>query len=154
MKICCRCKEQKSIEAFNKDRKKPDGLNIYCRSCMKVIWRKHYDKDPSKYNKRSQYRRIKLKEQFKYMKTGLKCVQCGEDHPATLDFHHRDPSEKEKEVSIVAQYYGLDRLQKEIDKCDVLCSNCHRKLHWEQKQRIGLEDTTLDFDSRKRGSNP
>lgn len=130
MKMCYFCKEIKSLDQFNKNRSKKDGLNTYCRKCMKSVWKKHYDKNPKKYNVRSKSNRIKLKEQFKNLKSVLCCSICGETHPATLDFHHRNPNEKEINISNAARSYGEERLKKEIDKCDVLCSNCHRKLHW------------------------
>ena len=55
------------------------------------------------------------------------CQICGERDPRCLDFHHRNPSEKT--VGIAWGRAGLDTLLKEIEKCDVLCANCHRKLH-------------------------
>ncbi len=54
------------------------------------------------------------------------CVDCGNQCPSgVMDLHHRDPSTKEFNPS---QYMtvGYDRLKQELDKCDVLCSNCHR----------------------------
>lgn len=60
-----------------------------------------------------------------------KCIQCGEDHPACLDFHHRDPTTKDKEVSrMLSLNHGKERILNEVAKCDVLCANCHRKLHY------------------------
>ena len=64
-------------------------------------------------------------------KKGLACIRCSESHPATLQFHHRDP--KEKEFSI-GEYrrgkFSRERILKEIGKCDVICANCHSKEHW------------------------
>ncbi len=53
---------------------------------------------------------------------------CGERDPAALDFHHRDRASK---VYNVSQIHSLSReiLNAEIAKCDVICSNCHRKSH-------------------------
>lgn len=57
--------------------------------------------------------------------------KCGESHPACLDFHHRDSSAKSVSLANVAKMgWSLARVKKEIEKCDVTCSNCHRKLHW------------------------
>ena len=62
------------------------------------------------------------------------CEDCGESHIACLDFHHRDPKEKEIEVSImVRKGMSLDRIMKEIEKCMVLCRNCHAKLHYQER---------------------
>ncbi len=61
------------------------------------------------------------------------CIKCGEKHPAALDFHHRDPSKKEITINgMLEGKYGPAKIDIEMQKCDVLCSNCHRKLHWEQ----------------------
>ena len=64
----------------------------------------------------------------------LSCKSCGENHPATLDFHHRDPKEKEATVSsLLANLKSKDSILKEIEKCDVLCANCHRKHHHSER---------------------
>ncbi len=59
------------------------------------------------------------------------CKDCGEHDPACLDFHHRDPSDKEGNLAnlIRRRGFGKMRLLREIAKCDVLCANCHRKVH-------------------------
>lgn len=62
------------------------------------------------------------------------CITCGELDPACLDFHHRDPSTKEGHIGEFRKF-GLDRLFAEIAKCDVLCSNCHRKHHRDERQQ-------------------
>lgn len=73
------------------------------------------------------------------LKIHLTCRVCGEDHPAVLDFHHRDPKTKEYNVGrMVSGPYSLEQLQQEVEKCEVLCSNCHRILHWEERhQSVG-----------------
>ena len=64
-----------------------------------------------------------------YKKT-LSCVRCGENHPATLTFHHRKGTEKSFEIgNIVSLGVSLKRVIAEIEKCDVLCANCHAKEH-------------------------
>lgn len=60
----------------------------------------------------------------------IKCLRCEETHPACLDFHHRDPKKKFDSVaSMVSRGFRIKAILKEISKCDVLCSNCHRKEH-------------------------
>ena len=60
---------------------------------------------------------------------GGKCSKCNiTGVPAIFDFHHKDPKEKDfnwgkKRTS------NFDSLKKELDKCILLCSNCHRELH-------------------------
>jgi hypothetical protein len=62
--------------------------------------------------------------------------KCGVSHPACIDFHHKDPATKDRGISdLVSGGLSHSRLLKEIAKCDILCSNCHRKLHWEDSQK-------------------
>jgi hypothetical protein len=63
-------------------------------------------------------------------KRTLSCVRCGEDHPATLTFHHRSDTKKDFEIgNILKLGVSLKRILAEIEKCDVLCANCHAKEH-------------------------
>lgn len=67
-------------------------------------------------------------------KAKLSCIRCGENHPGCIDFHHRDPARKEATVSAMVQRaWSKVRILAEIEKCDVLCANCHRKLHWDER---------------------
>ena len=78
---------------------------------------------------------LKIKKQWLAdYKTTLKCSRCPESHPATLDFHHRNPQDKDDAIGqLIVNGVSMKRLTEEIAKCDVLCSNCHRKLHWNEK---------------------
>ena len=68
-------------------------------------------------------------EDFKKLKSSLKCNLCGETHLACLEFHHREASKKEKTVSrMVREASNFETILKEIAKCDILCANCHRKV--------------------------
>lgn len=78
-----------------------------------------------------QTRRKKIHEWYFALKATLVCSKCGENHPACLEFHHRDSKEKEVGIAIcVRQGWSQKRILEEMAKCDVLCSNCHRKHHW------------------------
>lgn len=68
---------------------------------------------------------------FQTYKRTLKCLYCPERHPACLDFHHRTPRFKRFTISVaVASGICIKSLLKEIKKCDIVCSNCHRKLEY------------------------
>ena len=68
-------------------------------------------------------------------KKGLECKHCGINDFRVLAFHHRDPKEKEIEIAKAIGRWGIERVKKEIAKCDVVCSNCHLILHWEKRNR-------------------
>ena len=58
------------------------------------------------------------------------CMDCKGEYPTyVMDLHHRDPAEKSFTVSSQHKNVGTELLQAEIDKCDVICSNCHRIRH-------------------------
>lgn len=58
-----------------------------------------------------------------------KSCSCGEKEPCCLDFHHVDKDNKTVKVSTAIRRLSINKIKKEIEKCIILCSNCHRKLH-------------------------
>ena len=132
-KICPSCKEEKDIEEFNLSKRHSDGRQSYCRSCRKTYDAAHFVRDRNRIVTRHYSRRKRNQLWFLEYRKTLKCEECGENHPATLDFHHKDPSQKDFDVSVlVTSDRSLETIKREIAKCKVLCSNCHRKLHWEE----------------------
>jgi len=75
-------------------------------------------------------RRMKKAEEY-IQKIKKKCEFCPENDIACLVFHHVNKHEKEYEISRM-KALSLKTIQKEIDKCIVLCSNCHMKLHYRE----------------------
>lgn len=60
---------------------------------------------------------------------GGKCIKCNYDKCITaLEFHHRDPTNKLFDIADSAYNRNWERVKNEIDKCDLLCSNCHREV--------------------------
>jgi hypothetical protein len=93
--------------------------------------RDHYTRNARAYKDRAISRRAELVRWYLELRQGKVCSSCGEDHPACIDFHHRDENKKELDVSKAVRYgWSKERILKEVVKCDVLCANCHRKLHW------------------------
>lgn len=80
-------------------------------------------------------RRSRLRLWVNEQKSKRGCEQCGVSDPAVLDCHHPDPSTKEMEIGTMVTYgYSKDKLEAELERCYVLCSNCHRKLHYEKPE--------------------
>lgn len=106
----------------------------------KEQWKKWYDshKNDESYKTRirkfDDNRRKLLVLWFNELKSQLQCINCGINHPAVLDFHHRLPEEKEYDVGTMPfRSISKKKILQEIKKCDVYCSNCHRILHWNKK---------------------
>lgn len=63
------------------------------------------------------------------------CEGCGGKFPPyCMDFHHIDPTTKEFNIGTNASVIGLQRLLDEIDKCAILCANCHRITRYEKER--------------------
>ena len=79
-------------------------------------------------------RRGELAAWYAELKSKLACVQCGESHPACIQFHHRDPTTKEITLAdAVRRGFSRARMLCEIEKCEVLCANCHIKHHAKER---------------------
>jgi hypothetical protein len=152
-KICSVCKKNKNIDQFRKSR----GYWVSpCKSCRAKKQRKWYRKNKAKFKSYRQVwyarngerhkhnvrtRTEAIKQELLKIKGTLTCSKCPESHIACLDFHHRDPTQKEFNINQAWRLgYSMERIKKELKKCDVLCSNCHRKLHWE----LGMNSTKLN----------
>ena len=104
-----------------------------------AIVKKHYEKNKQKYQETQWKRRKERAKWFFEYKSKLKCELCEENHPSCLQFHHLDASAKKMEVTkMVASGCGEKRILEEIAKCQVLCSNCHLKKHWQENIESGL----------------
>lgn len=67
---------------------------------------------------------------------GGKCSCCGYDKCMdALEFHHVDPKQKEFALSN-GRGYNLDKLRKELDKCILVCRNCHTEIHYDMKTKV------------------
>ena len=132
-KKCCTCNKEKFLGEFNFKNKKNNVLHCSCKECWKETRKKNYEKNKSVTFDRNHRNRTRVKKWFEEFKTTLKCIKCDENHPACLDFHHRDPSTKEYTVSfMLGGTFSIESIKNEIEKCDILCANCHRKLHYDE----------------------
>lgn len=99
------------------------------KSDQRKAWRAWRSRNITKDNQRVKKRKNETRTWFREYKTNLKCNRCPEDHPACLEFHHKN-GDKDLEIAyMVNQGYSKKRILKEIEKCEVLCANCHRKEH-------------------------
>ena len=79
-------------------------------------------------------KRESLRDYINSVRQKSGCMKCGESHVAVLDFHHVRGRKSFSIASYNDNCASRDKIDKEIKKCIVLCSNCHRKLHYEKKQ--------------------
>lgn len=88
-----------------------------------------FKKDKAYYQFNNSRRR--LKEKLVEYKGG-KCEICGYDKCiAALDFHHLNPNEKDYSICN-GDYKSFEKVKKEVDKCILVCANCHREIHYKE----------------------
>jgi len=100
---------------------------------IKNIRNRNLTEDELRKNKVKQvvYWRVKAKKLLVEYKGG-ECERCGYNKCIdALDFHHRISSEKD--FTIGGKSWAFERLKNEVDKCILVCSNCHREIHFEIK---------------------
>lgn len=122
-KKCNKCYRNKDIDEFYKHPANKGKRQHTCRAC-KLITRKH-----------------RWFEVFKYK--GAKCCHCGISdlhHPEIYEFHHIDPSLKVSSVSSLVSGASDETLYAEVDKCILVCANCHNIEH----KRIKDEEVEQD----------
>ena len=107
------------------------------------IAKKHYAKNAARIKAAVRANNIKIRQKWREYKASLSCVKCGENHPATFDFHHIERKPDNQKVNKLLSNKSYKKAIKEIEeRCMVLCANCHRKLHHEeflQKEKKGAE---------------
>lgn len=82
-------------------------------------------------------RKRQEKERWETYRAGKACAHCSFSHPAVIDFHHVIRQNKQSVNDLVSKYHKVDAAIREAEeKCIPLCANCHRILHWEERQRI------------------
>lgn len=115
-KECTKCGELKELKDFYK--RENNGFASKCKKCANDY-----------YTKRQKKIKIKMIE-YK----GGECERCSlkleDTHYAVFDFHHIDPNEKDDNFKKI-KFQKWEKIKKEIDKCMLVCSNCHREIHAE-----------------------
>jgi len=122
-KTCSTCKQCKSINEFDVTKSKPNGQS-YCSECRRKWLREHYKKNKDYYKAKARSSAKRRREWMNSLKS-KPCVDCGKAYPPyVMDFDHLS----NKSFSIGNKYKTLskDIILKEIQKCDLVCANCHR----------------------------
>lgn len=125
MKKCSKCENEKELNEFYKQANgKSSG---YCKICTKSHKKEHYQSNKSSYREAA----LRWRKWLIDLKSSLKCEKCGYNKsPAALDFHHTDPKTKLFSINHVGcNGKNEEEIEKEINKCVVWCSNCHREHH-------------------------
>lgn len=129
MKICSQCKEAKPEDQYNKRTSNKNGLQANCKECNKLKLKEHYKNNKPKYIDKNKVYKQTTKDFVNKYKTERGCVYCSEKEAVCLDFHHTEDDKETNVGTLVGQGHSVQKVLLEINKCIVVCSNCHRKLH-------------------------
>ena len=116
-RCCPRCDKTKSTNEFYNRRGK-EGASVYCKKCV---------------NKQTTERSQAFKKLIVDYKGGC-CERCGYNKSiSALEFHHINPEEKDFILGGLKNKVLNDKIKKELNKCIMVCANCHREIHDELK---------------------
>lgn len=122
-KRCGRCGRNRLLKFFS--RKSGDRLQSYCQDCHNEANRNHYLNNRQSHLERAYRRRAHLKQLIDEMKA-KPCADCGVAYPPyVMDFDHREGKSFSISQAWRARPWG--EVISEIEKCDVVCANCHRE---------------------------
>ena len=138
MPICITCGEEKAEEQFSWRWQAQGVRQKVCKACRKIEISQWYERHKEEHllnvRKNTDAQRQVLREYIRAYLAQHPCVECGESDLVVLEFDHL--SDKERAVSeMVGRGVSIEKLQREIEKCQVLCANCHRRKttrerHW------------------------
>lgn len=134
MKKCTQCKKMKRNSSFHWADKLRGYLRSACKNCSPKtsdFWKKKTSEQREEHRIRIvKDQRIRADRNYQWLADYLHlhpCVKCGEKNIIVLEFHHRNPDDKHDGVSVLAATgKSLKMVQTEVEKCDVMCANCHR----------------------------
>ena len=127
-KKCPACGKKKELSFFHRNKKRSDGRAGICGECARASVLKDYYKHKERYFKNAKIRDRKLDE-FIFSFKNNPCKDCGIKYPHyVMDFDHIESKKKEFGIAEMRRRrMSFEKIKKEIEKCDLVCSNCHRE---------------------------
>jgi hypothetical protein len=97
--------------------------------------RRHYDKNKDLFKERARSRVRKIKEEIRTIKEASPCTDCKVKYPYyVMHFDHLGIEEKLERVSELIRSRGYDTVMAELEKCELVCANCHAIRTWQRLQ--------------------
>jgi hypothetical protein len=128
-KHCGSCKKIKPLSEFHKALNKKAGYTSYCKDCSSKYSSAKYKTDVVFRKRRKDNNKKVIEDNRQWLIDYLKehpCAVCGEADIVVLEFDHIDRSTKEYTIAKMLSY-SINTIKKELEKCQVLCVNCHKR---------------------------
>ena len=129
LRKCGRCGELKPLEHFAWHRREKGQRQHYCRPCQSEYGKKHYAANRQRYiDLEAQRKRARAQRRMRFLLHYFRthpCVDCAERDPLVLEFDHL--GNKSFAIGSALPDYNWERILAEMEKCEVVCANCHRR---------------------------
>lgn len=135
----CRRNRRKSSYFLRSDNGK---TRTECKDCTRAIKRRDYVRHEQAYKARARKRTGEIRSRLLKIVEDARNVECMDCHgrysPWVMDFDHRSGSKIGNIAELKYKWITEDKLLKEISKCDVVCSNCHRERTHRRRHNLPL----------------
>lgn len=139
MKNCIKCQKDKPLSEFARRKKKDGshGYQSYCLICNSEYKKSYYKQNKKKIIDKNKKKKLENRETFYRIKEDLKCSKCGYNkNSSALHFHHIDPKNKTDSITnMIKEGMSHESIINEIEKCEVLCANCHAEVTWPERNK-------------------
>lgn len=137
-KTCSQCGQTEVSTTFYKK-------GLVCKQCAKANRKKHYTENRQYYIDKARRHENKIKKYVRDLKNSTPCADCDKSFPFyVMDFDHLENKE-----FLIAHAHNkktaISAVQLEIDKCDIVCANCHRERTFHRRQNM---ESKLDKRTR------
>lgn len=145
-KRCSKCGLDKPIKLFYCRKSGPRSGEYYerCKECFKERGRKYYHQNHERQLHLALLRKQRYKKERRewlYKIKRKQCADCGKIYPPwVMEFDHKEGDLKIASISHMAlrNTSNFETIKKEIEKCDLVCANCHRQRTYDRLHRKGL----------------
>lgn len=156
-KTCTRCNTPKSlVDDFHKNKRSKDGRARWCKVCALEYTHDYRQSNQDRVqswskgtNEDKQRRKVahvaEVRAWLDDIKASTPCSDCGNQYPAVcMDFDHVGDDKKKDVARMVGDGYSKSAILEEIEKCELVCANCHRiRTHasgrarpWDERKRV------------------
>jgi len=134
IKSCTICHKNKDLWEFSFRHKKKVKRRSECKACESRMKHRHYIGNKKAYLDRNRNRRAKNRTMLNELKNNP-CMDCGQSfHYCQMHYDHREAKYKIGNISWLVNSHYLKVALKEIEKCDLVCANCHALRTWTRSQ--------------------
>lgn len=137
IKKCTKCKLEKSIELFVIKNSRQNKYQSTCKECQAALSRNYYKNNAEKHKKKvaeiNEQRMIEVKA-FLLNEKSKPCKDCNISYPPyVMDFDHITDNKKYNVSNMIRKRFSIEKIKNEIQKCELVCSNCHRLRTFKKK---------------------